>query len=292
MHHEAPSVTKALRDVRLAPHLKIQSSQRAPMLGLVKKYYYQLTVGCGRQCGNPICEYAKKKQSIESSLMMAMELCQRPNSLICEHLPSNIDFELGWDLTPTTTPESTPPGSPHIAKSRDMFAGFSKSRGSDPVALAPPQSPKMSSFMRIARTYTVNLVKTIGAADPKMTEPTSSTNPRLGLTFMSLEIITAAIETYQTDPTFLIQAINSVFSSPSTLAKSFHGSHASGLNLDAVKQVYHKISELEPKSMFMSPMASAVEICIAKLKLGLRNSTTADTQKLRVILFILMVGFH
>ncbi|KAJ3175238.1 hypothetical protein HDU87_006320 [Geranomyces variabilis] len=122
--------------------------------------------------------------------------------------------------------------------------------------------------------------------------------PQLSLRYLTLPLLKSTLATYsisgQTgDTKFLANSLRTVFSDSDALNRSFLDDgdaskprHPSGLDLGAVREAYALIATL-PKDTFLRPLANAIEILLARLRLNATKLQTAPTEKWRQLLILL-----
>ncbi|KAI8912879.1 hypothetical protein BC831DRAFT_189983 [Entophlyctis helioformis] len=94
------------------------------------------------------------------------------------------------------------------------------------------------------------------------------------------------------DATFLVNTLRNVFSSVSSLSRSFlaEGSvvtNSSKLDIPSLRKSYHIILQLSPSSMFQTVLANALELLLAKLLLDTSKLHHAGPDLLRVVLILM-----
>ncbi|XP_022089847.1 ubiquitin-protein ligase E3A-like [Acanthaster planci] len=107
------------------------------------------------------------------------------------------------------------------------------------------------------------------------------------LTHLTLPMLEGAIETYKSsaDPSFLINTIRTVFTSPEALNASFRvddGDPDSPIDLMAVRQAYALLWTLTPLDAFLSTMTNALEILLTSL-----DTTVIQPDEINQILILL-----
>ena len=94
----------------------------------------------------------------------------------------------------------------------------------------------------------------------------------LSLTHLTLPMLESSIENYEKchDPSFLINTIRTVFTSPEALNESFQKAAKepqwAKLDLDGVRQAYRLLFNLEPKPVFLNPLQNSAEIHLKTLQ--------------------------
>ena len=106
-------------------------------------------------------------------------------------------------------------------------------------------------------------------------EMSSSNYKELSLTHLTLPMLESSIENYKKyqDPSFLVNTIRTVFTSPEALNASFqydssseHDPCGMQLNVIAVRKAYQLLLNLEPKSVFTQPLQNSTEIHLKTLQ--------------------------
>lgn len=115
------------------------------------------------------------------------------------------------------------------------------------------------------------------------------------LSFLTYDLLLSAVQTYESldgDSKFLINSLKSVFSSTTSLSKSFldpKASHPSKLDLEGCDKAYDIILSL-PQYEFKNLMINATDILLAKLMISVPKMKELHTQELlRVVLIVLQV---
>ncbi|KAJ3171992.1 hypothetical protein HDU88_006804 [Geranomyces variabilis] len=121
---------------------------------------------------------------------------------------------------------------------------------------------------------------------------------QLSVRYLTLPLLKSAFATWsrsgQTgDTKFLVNSLRTVFSDSDALNRSFLAEadaseprHPSGLDLGAVREAYALIVTL-PKDTFLRPLANAIEILLARLRLNATKLQTAPPEKWRQLLILL-----
>ncbi|KAH9244932.1 hypothetical protein BASA81_017635 [Batrachochytrium salamandrivorans] len=122
------SIKAALSDPRLASSLldiaprKCQSTARVELERKVRRYYLQLSVGCGDStCTHKLCASCSigPRLTPDAAAIMAVQLSSRPNPLFCPHIADDpqVSFPESFSMSPFGSPRGTPIASPNRSRS-------------------------------------------------------------------------------------------------------------------------------------------------------------------------------
>ncbi|KAJ3126231.1 hypothetical protein HK101_005786, partial [Irineochytrium annulatum] len=142
---------------------------------------------------------------------------------------------------------------------------------------------------------------------PESVEKTSET--QLSLDYLTLPLLRKAVATYMptpedpslgstpphanSDPSFLVNSIRTVFSSSDSLNRSFQhdaidpNGLSLGLDIPSIRQSYALILSLEPRQLFHRTLANALEILLASLQLNIARYQNGSPKLLRQFLILL-----
>ncbi|KAL7752939.1 hypothetical protein RI367_001389 [Sorochytrium milnesiophthora] len=124
-----PNLHGSLRDLRSLDEDE-PANARARFARSMKRYYYQLAVGCGNaRCNNRLCRsnVASQKLSADAAAILAVQLATRPTSLFCPRCPEDPEIALPSSLNPyqqqqqqqqrasVGSPSSSPSGSSSVS---------------------------------------------------------------------------------------------------------------------------------------------------------------------------------
>ncbi|KAI9092800.1 hypothetical protein DFS34DRAFT_596368 [Phlyctochytrium arcticum] len=164
------------------------------------------------------------------------------------------------------------------------------------------------------------LKQSLSSSDTSATAPTTASptteNPHLSLGYLTLPLLKSAVATYHEavtptsagvscqgmaesdallgDPRFLVNSIETVFSDPEALNRSFlrtgntaESPHSSQLDLPAVREAYAIILKLSPRKTFLTPFINSFELILARLSLNTTTLHTSSSSSLRHLLILL-----
>ncbi|KAJ3358207.1 hypothetical protein HDU91_005277 [Kappamyces sp. JEL0680] len=128
-----PRLSTSLADLAKGEAAQARSPARLLFEKKVKKYYYQLTAGCGdEKCAFKLCASNQRapKFAPEVAAVMAVQLASSSRPLFCPLLPSDISATLPFSLSPYGSP--TPSASSSRSHSRASSAHLGEISGSLP----------------------------------------------------------------------------------------------------------------------------------------------------------------
>ncbi|KAI8905195.1 hypothetical protein EDD86DRAFT_258264 [Gorgonomyces haynaldii] len=244
------SVMLALSDPRLVSSLRDVSQSTSSLRKQefderVKRYYYQLTVGCGNlQCMHKLCASSSTvpRLTTEAAAIMAVQLANHPRPLFCM-IPEQVDVEVkGFSLSPFQTPSHS------RSSSEDSLVRHSRASS---MSILEKQKSRSKLGLDESLHNAVDGLDLVNKRDKRL---------ELSLEKLNKELLQVAIETYTNgDIEFLSNCIKSVFSSPESLQKSFEADNLFHLNIQDTKDAYQKLLSLEPKQVFAELLTNAQE---------------------------------
>ncbi|KND03875.1 uncharacterized protein SPPG_01327 [Spizellomyces punctatus DAOM BR117] len=119
-----PQLSKSLQDATPKrsyddPHSP-SSNSKARFERSVRRYYYQLSVGCGdTSCAHKLCASCKlgPRLTPDASAIMAVQLASRPRLFFCPRIPTDPPAPRGPPFSsPSSTPRSSPLSSPRPSR--------------------------------------------------------------------------------------------------------------------------------------------------------------------------------
>jgi hypothetical protein len=253
------SVQKALNDPRLSASLtdiakegrkspaRLQFEKKVKRLLSLIRYYYQLLTGCQKDCNFKLCfsNTDGPRLTPETAAVTAVQLASYSRNLFCPRIPTEPDIQFtAFSLSPFSTPYASPAHSRTNSKSNMneesepkpflhsvlSSTAFSSLFGVQQNTKNTLYNSSIPNITELTKSFgdLVKRQRSATTSDLNLTEPESAKNldGRIALKKLDCHLLEIAVETYRPnqdngDPTFLLNTIESVFSSISALSQSF-----------------------------------------------------------------------